>query len=227
MASTLKHPGVFQIDLRYQGFITLIQTDVTPTGLVRCRPILDSKIKKYKLTAQNMMVTKRNEKGTKLQESIVPMHSLSLQSTLNQYQKDSEQIRSVCRLETKWKNPTELQHCIGVLVEAFPKANDDLFLKTQNHLNKLSFFKNSVFSLHELLDQVASPHILEIHKEMPVQHYCPCSKNRVLESLTSLGIKELKSLIQKNSTVDTHCEFCRELYQIRPSELTILIKQQT
>ncbi len=225
MTSMMKHPGVLQFDFCIKNPLLHVQTDVTPTGYVRSRVVADVG-QKLSQKLQTMTVIKRNEKGTKVQESIVQMASSNLVDVLNQYQLESEQTRSIFRIECEWRNEQkrEFKHFVGILVEAFPKASDALFQEAKHAFQKLPFFQSSedIFNLKALLEKVASPHSFQIHKEMNIQHFCPCSKERLLNSLMALSSKELQELFKDQSCLQTECDFCCERYEVYPQELEVV-----
>ncbi|MCL2101781.1 MAG: Hsp33 family molecular chaperone HslO, partial [Fibromonadales bacterium] len=116
-----------------------------------------------------------------------------------------------------------LNFAMGFLLEAFPDAGTkeleimDAVVRTLPDLK--SFYKDGEYKILDLLDQLRGPYPVEIVKEIVPQAYCPCSRERVLASLSSLHPCEIRDLKQKDETLDVVCEYCRTHYAVTASEL--------
>ncbi|MEX0798706.1 MAG: Hsp33 family molecular chaperone HslO [Bacteriovoracaceae bacterium] len=52
-----------------------------------------------------------------------------------------------------------------------------------------------------------------------VKFSCPCSKERMVANLLTLGDKDLKSAFQEKESLEVRCDYCNSLYEIRQSEM--------
>lgn len=52
---------------------------------------------------------------------------------------------------------------------------------------------------------------------------CPCSRERVLASMASLGHDELTDIVQKGETLDITCDYCQRRYHLAPESLRGLL----
>ena len=59
----------------------------------------------------------------------------------------------------------------------------------------------------------------ELPHDHQIQYWCPCTQERVLRSLGTLGIKDLEDMIQQNETAEVTCQMCGRRYSISVPEL--------
>jgi len=57
----------------------------------------------------------------------------------------------------------------------------------------------------------------------PLQFHCPCSRERVLDLLGSLGAAELAMLFQIQEIVEVRCQFCNQAYDFAQQDLGDLV----
>jgi molecular chaperone Hsp33 len=57
----------------------------------------------------------------------------------------------------------------------------------------------------------------------PLTWRCPCSKDRVLRALATLGSAELLDIIAKEGKADAKCQFCGRAYEVSGDELKTLL----
>ncbi|ACY12798.1 Hsp33 family molecular chaperone HslO [Haliangium ochraceum] len=61
----------------------------------------------------------------------------------------------------------------------------------------------------------------------PVSFHCPCSKDRVMTSLSMLEPEALEEMLREDRGAEVTCNFCREVYQVSESELAELVAQRS
>ena len=64
---------------------------------------------------------------------------------------------------------------------------------------------------------------LEVLDTRPVQFHCPCSRERVQNSLMLLDLAELDSMVRDGEGAEVTCNFCREVYQLTAADLDALL----
>ncbi len=62
----------------------------------------------------------------------------------------------------------------------------------------------------------------EILDEQPVRFFCPCSHERVIRTLVTLGPGDLEKLARENGGTTATCHFCNTDYRVGPDELVSL-----
>ncbi|MCL2101085.1 MAG: Hsp33 family molecular chaperone HslO [Fibromonadales bacterium] len=220
LSSGLKFPGTVNFRAEAEGRV-LAQADSTPQGLLRAM----ISQKDFNAVPSKIRVIKLNEKAERIKESIVEAPSMQMGVNLTAYLHQSEQTKSATGIlaEVSEEDPSNLNFAMGFLLEAFPDAGTkeleimDAVVRTLPDLK--SFYKDGEYKILDLLDQLRGPYPVEIVKEIVPQAHCPCSRERVLASLSSLHPCEIRDLKQKNETLDVVCEYCRAHYAVTASEL--------
>ncbi|HWN68198.1 MAG TPA: Hsp33 family molecular chaperone HslO [Haliangium sp.] len=64
---------------------------------------------------------------------------------------------------------------------------------------------------------------LEVLDTRPVRFHCPCTRERVQNSLMLLDPAELESMVRDDEGAEVTCNFCREVYQLTASDLEALL----
>jgi molecular chaperone Hsp33 len=234
LASGLKSNGTVQVRFKFSGDFPFVTADSTPMGLVRgMLPAEDVRsIGEFEplLSPQTMTVRKLNEKGIPISEGIVEMPSERIGPSTAFYMLQSEQIKSAVGILAK-ANPegTLLEFCGGFLLEAFPKADEKTIAIMEQAVRDLppmdSYHRpGGGLDLERLLDDLAGPFKYTIHREIPVQPFCPCSEAGVLKAMTGLPREELEEIVFKNETTELHCDYCRKRYIATPEQIRNLLE---
>ena len=232
LASGLKYNGVVKVSFHYSGDLSVVTADATPMGLVRGHVSQDElkKVKDFEmiLSPQKMVVRKINEQGKKVQESIVEMNSIYSGPNLAHYQLVSEQIKSAVGVFSKVsQDGTQFDYCAGFLIETFPKVDEYTILSMEENIKKISsfdkYYSKNRLNIYELLDTISGEFEYEIHKEIPVNFYCPCSIKSVEKTLLTLGSNELKKMLSE-TPLEIFCEFCRKRYEFDENNVKKLME---
>lgn len=238
LSSGLKFQGTVSFKIVFSGDYSFVQADTTPLGLIRAmiphNEILKASHFEPALLHQSIEVIKTNEKGKRLQESLVEAPGESVGRNLAAYLLHSEQTRSAVGIEAKVnaKDPSKLDYAVGFMVEAYPDLEErDIAIMEQVVLNLPPFStmynpENGFYSLNTLLDQLAGPYDIEIVKEIEPSFYCPCSKVRTLSSLSTLSKTDLKELVEDKKDLEIICDFCREKYVVTPEDIEDILKNR-
>jgi molecular chaperone Hsp33 len=64
---------------------------------------------------------------------------------------------------------------------------------------------------------------LEVLDARPVRFHCPCTRERVQNSLMLLELAELESMVHEREGAEVTCNFCREVYRLTAAELDALL----
>ncbi|GHV16954.1 33 kDa chaperonin [Fibrobacterales bacterium] len=230
LSSGLKFPGTVSLRLDSEGDIRFAQGDSTPQGLVRAM-IPQDDLKKIGadepiILPKKLSVIQLNEKSERVKESIVEAASKQMGVNLSAYLSQSEQTKSATGVlaEFDQNDPCRLAFAIGFLVEAYPDASQrdlEIMDAVVRNLPPLhDFYNGKDYQLHDLLDQLRGPYDIEIVREVKPASYCPCTKSRVLTSLSALDPSEITDIKQKGEFLDVVCDFCRTHYAIDPAEIS-------
>lgn len=235
LASGLKTNGTVQVKFQFSGDFSMSTADATPMGLLRgLIPAGDLKRTgefEPLLSPQVMTVRKLNERGVPINESIVEMPSEHAGPNTSFYLLQSEQTKSAVGIKAQ-SNPkgTALEFCGGFLVEAFPKADEKTLAIMEQVVKSMPPLANyhrpgEGLDLGALLSDLAGPFRYTIHREIPVQPFCPCSSNGVMKALTGLPREELEDVALREETMELHCEYCRKRYLATPDQVREILER--
>jgi molecular chaperone Hsp33 len=229
LASGLKANGTAQVKFQFSGDFSLVTADSTPLGLVRGMiPAEDiRRIGDFEplLSPQIMSVRKLNEKGVLMSEGIVEMPSENIGPCTACFLLQSEQTKSAVGIKAQSDaTGSHLDFCGGFLVEAFPKADEKTLAIMEEVVRNLpgigQYHKpGQGLDLEALLSDLAGPFRYTVHKEIPVNAFCPCSEAGVMKALTGLPKSELEEICIRQETIELHCDYCRKRYLAAPEQV--------
>lgn len=114
----------------------------------------------------------------------------------------------------------------GYFIQALPDCDNATLDTLDANVRKLPYVTQMLElgydpeKIINLLGRGLDVHILE---SKPVQFKCHCSKQRVLDTLSTLNAKDLAELAE-DETTEVHCPFCNHTYVISKAELLALKK---
>lgn len=235
LASGLKTNGTVQVRYQFSGDFSLATADATPMGLVRAMiPAEDLKRTgdfEPLLSPQILKVRKLNDRGIPIAESLVEMPSEKIGPSTAFYLLQSEQTRSAVGIMAQAASQGSLEFCGGFLVEALPKADEKTLAIMEQVVKTLPPVSNyhrpgEGLDLGALLSDLAGPFRYTIHREIPVQPFCPCSAAGVMKALTGLPREELEEVVLKQETLELHCDYCRKRYEATPDQIRGILDRQ-
>ena len=235
LASGLKGNGTVRVKFQFSGDISYTAADSTPLGLVRGMiPAADLRgIGEFEpmLSPPIMSVKKLDESGSSISEGMVEMPSGNVGAATAFYLLQSEQTKSAAGVKAKTDAAgAGLAFCAGFLVEALPKADSKtlaILEEVVRSLPDLSTYakEGEDFDLLGLLNDLAGPFPVRVHREIPVTPFCPCSRAGVLQALSGLGREELEEIAMAGKETELHCEYCRKRYTASADEVRDLLRR--
>ncbi|MCF0223542.1 MAG: Hsp33 family molecular chaperone HslO [Fibrobacter sp.] len=247
LSSSLKMKGTVSVTATFDGELSYAKADTTPyisrkedeesfyfvRAMIPQDDLQTIKADEPALIPQNYQVVKLNEFGKRVHESVVQAVSPSMGQNLATYLYQSEQVKSAVGIEAQFnkEDPSKLDYAVGFYVEAFPELEEkDITILEQVVLNLPTFgdiYKSKGSSssmIDELMYQFEGPYDIEVVKEFGAKAYCPCSKERTLNSLAALPLSDLKDLEKEGKDIEMVCDFCRNAYTITIEDLRSLIR---
>jgi molecular chaperone Hsp33 len=232
LASLLKYDGVFTLQARGDGAVSLLVVDVTTAGDVRAYarfdaanlPPADTKAEFHALFGEGYLAfTVDQGEDTEGYQGIVALTGPTIADCLAHYFEQSEQLLTAARLAARrypdgWRAG-------AVLIQHLPEEDEGRVPKSpadnEEDWRRASILMNSVADV-ELLDRTLELNSLLyrlFHEEQvrvfppsAVQRGCRCSADRVERALQSIPPGELDELKVDGEIVVT-CEFCGTKYR--------------
>jgi molecular chaperone Hsp33 len=112
----------------------------------------------------------------------------------------------------------------GLIIQLMPGLSDQEITSIEEQLSQLPPI-TSLLSSGKTLEAIMAELLPSFRKmeSMPVKFQCTCSKDRVEQTLISLGKEELQRIIEDGVGAEVHCHFCNELYNFGDEELQQLL----
>jgi molecular chaperone Hsp33 len=154
----------------------------------------------------------------------IPIVSGELAEDFTYYFAKSEQTPSAVALGVLVDVDYTVRASGGWIIQLLPGLSEQAITEIEQQLAgvpPISTLLDQGKSLEDILaDILPSVQILE---KSPVYFKCFCSRERVKNTLISLGRDELKSLIEEEEGAEIVCHFCNEKYQFNVEELKELL----
>lgn len=114
----------------------------------------------------------------------------------------------------------------GFIVQLLPGLTDAEITEIEQAIGAMP-------SVTALLDQGLEPEEMlrfllpdaVVMDELDINFVCQCSRERVEQTLVSLGQHELERLIEEDEQAEVVCHFCNEAYVFNKSELQVILEQ--
>lgn len=140
------------------------------------------------------------------------------------YLHQSQQIRSIISLGVYLDSFGRVKSAGGVLVEIMPGVEGDVVAKLEANFSSQKAQVSKMILDGKSPEQLVAPfltgfELTEIPHDFALQYHCPCSRERVLNSLVIMGLTELDDMIAKEEKAQVTCEMCGKHYVIEVDEI--------
>lgn len=245
LADLLKFDGLFTLQIQGNGAISVLVADVTSNGKVRTCAKFDEnamqkaqKLRKtvgqiestpYWLGKGSLIFTIDQGKNTDLYQGVVDLQGKTLAECAMRYFKYSEQIDTYLQL---YRQPTaDGWEAAGILIQKMPVNGGNTSVEDKSDINEKfneckilldSLQPQEIFdenlSLNDLLYRLYHEHDVRVVKENNFSFSCRCSRDKLLNTLRSMGEKNIEEMAENGRIVAT-CKFCGQIYSFDKSEL--------
>jgi molecular chaperone Hsp33 len=159
--------------------------------------------------------------------SSIALQTGEIASDIAYYLSVSEQFPAAISLGVYVDTDNSVKASGGFLVHTMPGIDDWLVTYMEDRISTTPTVSSMVLDgkapaeiIHEILGMP-----FDIIDQKEVSYYCPCSKDRVLRALITLGQQDLREMIAKEEPLAIQCHFCKTDYSVTPVELEELIRQ--
>lgn len=227
LSATMKFDGIFTLQARGDGDLSLVMADCTRQHLLRGIAKLlpgaspDTTNIRELLGEGYLAITVDPAKGERYQ-GIVPLEGENLASCLENYFSQSEQ------LPTRLWLYADGSRAGGLLIQALPQQLQTL-TQREDFWQHLCVLADTV-QADEFLSTDTETLLVRLFHEESVRLFpatemefaCSCSRTRTGEMLASLGAEELRSLIEEKGIIEVLCEFCHQQYHFDGGQIDAL-----
>lgn len=212
LSATLKFEGSITLQIQGTGPVHLLVVQCTSElnlrGLARWSGELSASGFRELVADGRMVMTIEQTGKVERYQSIVPLEGASLSASLERYFERSEQLAT--RL---WLTAGD-GSASGLLLQMLPDRQGDR--DAWQHVTVLGETVKDVelagLSAQELLHRLYNEDDVRLFEGAPVAFRCRCSRERIEDTLQSLGHAEVESILKEQGSVAVDCEFCGRRY---------------
>lgn len=212
LSTTIKFDGAIILQAQSNGAIISLVAQATNQrkirGMVKCAETVSSASLTELFGQGNLVLTIESGSG-KPYQGIVSLQGENLAAALQTYFEQSEQLKT--RL---WLFANET-HAAGLLLQELPsqesQPNEWETIEALAH----TVTEKEMFGLdcHELLYRLFHEEDVRLFNSEAVEFECSCSREKIEETLRTMGAEDLHSILEERETIDVTCEFCGENYR--------------
>ncbi len=156
----------------------------------------------------------------------VPIVSGELGEDFTYYFATSEQTPSAVGVGVLVENDNSVIVAGGFILQLLPGLSDkeiDAIEKALSEMPPVTTLLEQGLELEDMLKRLLPD--VEIMDQMDIMFKCSCSRERVEQTLVSLGETELTQLIEEDGQAEVVCHFCNEKYQFHRADLEKLLAE--
>lgn len=190
-------------------------------------------------------------KGTKPYQALANLQGSSIAEAAEAYFAASEQLSTKLIIEHgETQMPGQGTHwrAAGVMLQHLPKSlkaeggDVDIQQEQREHAarkdedwSRVNHLASTVENLELIGPYVAPPELIwrlfheeepVIYETRPVQFGCTCSEERVRQSLSIYGVKDIEKMTTEDGFVTADCQFCNAHYKLDPKSVGLAAQGQ-
>jgi molecular chaperone Hsp33 len=233
MASQLKEGQQVGLYIRGNGGLAAVYAEAQFEGQVRgYTPVSNYQPADYK---HGLSIKEAIGQGTLTVARHVPFQKAPYQGTVQlvsgeigediaHYLHQSHQIRSLVSLGVYLDTYGKVQAAGGVIVEVMPGVEEEVVEKLQKNVDKKPFNVSQAILDGANPTELVGPYLTgipftELDHDFPISYFCPCTKERVVNALETLGLEELKDMVNKKEVAEVTCQICGRPYEVSVDEI--------
>ncbi|TVY06779.1 Hsp33 family molecular chaperone HslO [Paenibacillus cremeus] len=155
----------------------------------------------------------------------IPIISGELGEDFTYYFAQSEQTPSAVALGVLVDVDYTVKAAGGFIIQLMPGLSDDEISQLEKELGSLPPI-TTLLERGESLESILStllPNVQVLERKQDIRFECKCSRDRVEQTLISLGSEEIKSLLEEDGQAEVVCHFCNEAYQFSDQDLNDIL----
>lgn len=214
------------------GVIAVANAEGCVRGYVR-EPLVDLPLKSSgkldvaRAVGAGDLAVSRSLQNGEVYTGMVPIVSGEIAEDLVHYLLTSEQIPSALLLGVQVERDYHVNGAAGLLFQPLPGASEQDIQAIEDQLSQLKTGISEVaaqsVTIEELLSRLMGPLSFHVLERREVKFSCMCSKERLADTLASLGKKEIADLISEGKA-EMVCHFCNERYEFNTLELQSILE---
>lgn len=215
-----------------EGVIAVANAEGRVRGYVR-EPLVDLPLKSSgkldvaKAVGAGDLAVSRSLQNGEVYTGMVPIVSGEIAEDLVHYLLTSEQIPSALLLGVQVEKDYHVNGAAGLLIQPLPGATEEDIQAIENQIGQLhtgiSELAAQSATNDNLLCRLLGPLSFQVLERRDVKFSCMCSKERLTDTLSTLGKKEIADLIS-DGKAEMVCHFCNVRYEFDTEELQSILE---
>jgi len=240
LSATIKYDGNMILQVQGDGPLTKVVVQVTHNGEVRGLARWEGLVPDGTLAEVfgngHILISVIKDVGERYQ-SIVALEGLTLADALNVYFLQSEQLPSTFQLLVT-------PGCVaGFFLQLLPDSRttrEQLVAEGADHTmtelqdreedwNRINILASTLevsellnLPPTQLLTRLFHEEQVSVHLPKPLRFSCTCSREKVENTLITLGLAEVEDILQVEGKVEVDCEFCQQRFVFNRHEVSLL-----
>ncbi|MEO1897981.1 MAG: Hsp33 family molecular chaperone HslO [Cycloclasticus sp.] len=225
LSATLKFDGSLIIQIRGNGPISMLVAQADNQQAIRGLAHWNGDVLEGNLSSLFgdgvLVMTIKPTKG-KAYQGVVRLEGDSLADALQAYFTQSEQLKT--RLWFAVNN----ERAVGLLLQELPAHNGEKADWERVEMLANTITDNELLSLNfkDVIHRLFHEESVRLYDPQTVEFKCDCSKEKVEASLLTLGLEELRSLIEERGVIEADCDFCNQHYQFDAIDIEQLFNKE-
>ncbi len=221
LAATMKFEGNITLQVRGSGPITMLVVDCTPhrvagdegaTYHIRGMALWSGEVPEGDLRSRfgdgNLVITIDPGKGAQRYQGMVALTGSSLADAIDDYLERSEQ------LATRMWLVSDGERAAGLLLQRLPDEGKDADAWDRVTTLAATVRDEELLQLEqqEVIHRLFHEEDIRLFDREPIAFHCHCTRERVADSLRSLGHDEVMDILKTEEKIEVSCHFCNKLY---------------
>lgn len=159
-------------------------------------------------------------------QSSVTLQTGEIATDLAYYLNVSEQIPSAVSLGVFVETDNSVKAAGGFMIQTMPQTKPEIIDFLERKLSQCSSSSTMILQglnpLQMLEEAIGLP--IELLQKSEISFSCPCSKDRVINAVVTLGKREIEEMLEEGKTVNIECYFCKRKYELTLEDLKNILK---
>jgi molecular chaperone Hsp33 len=239
MASQLKNDQQVGLYIRGNGNLAAVYAEAHFEGQVRgycpvphyIPPDYTKGLSLKEAIGQGTLTVARHQPFQKQPfQGTVELVSGEIGDDIAHYLHQSHQIRSLVSLGVFIDGNGKVASAGGVIIEVMPGVEEDVVDKIQKNADSKPLNVSQMIHDGAKPEDLVKPYLdgipfTELDHDYPVKYFCPCTKDRVVRALETLGKDELQDMVNKKEVAEVTCQICGRPYEVSVNEIKELINR--
>jgi len=224
LSATLKFDGSLILQIRGDGAIKMLVAQANDQQAVRGLAHWNGDVPDGNLSSLFgdgvLVMTIKPTKG-KAYQGVVSLEGDTLSDALQAYFTQSEQLK------TRLWFAVNGERAVGLMLQELPmhKGEEADWERVEMLANTITDDELLNLNSEEVIHRLFHEETVRLFEPEPVEFKCDCSQEKVEASLLTLGLKELRSLVEERGVIEADCDFCNKHYQFDAIDIEQLFSE--